>query len=352
MRLLYGGPLVELYEGRIDGHSVRIAMLTEAGGADPGTRRRFIEAASASAGPGGSYTPIEDCDLDAQRPWAATRVSEHRDERGAERLVEAVGSAAPSATFARRIIPTLPGIPDSHPGRFLPFLVAGAMLLGVAAGYGAAQWGDAAGRGEQQPGQDAAATGGEVPAAPFLDPPPAEPEPAEVPDVSVVGPAFTEEDPVQVHASGPGYPFAFRLPEAGWECSFLAEGEARQRCVNDEEGTGDWTLRAQITWRPCPHDCPAQTAEQMEVDWIEPWDSWVAQEADLQPFDSDTGYDELSGRIDGEEHYILVLSYFFESDDGPSHVGVVADGVAEETETVQKIVNDIRTQAEAAGSGS
>jgi hypothetical protein len=51
---------------------------------------------------------------------------------------------------------------------------------------------------------------------------------------------------------------------------------------------------------------------------------------------------------DGEDVYVLVVSHVFDSEIGPTHLGVITDGHPDSTETLQKIANDVRTQAGAA----
>jgi hypothetical protein len=206
-------------------------------------------------------------------------------------------------------------------------------------------------RQDEQP-PDLPEVAAEVPEAPFMDPMP-RPEKAELvgaEPISVVGPVFGEDEALEVR-DDLDFPFAFRLPDEEWICVITgaAPGETRRHCINEEPG--GWTERVRIVWRLCPDDCPDDTAAALESDWPEGWLSEeTGAEPSLEPVDDATAYAELSGVDDeGEDLYTLVVSHFFDTEFGPAHVGVITDGHASSTETLQKIANDVRTQAGAAG---
>jgi hypothetical protein len=374
-----------------DGTEVTIAVLTGQAASDPGARGAFADVVwqhSVGAVPG--QATVTSADLHAVFPWAAARTPP--GGAGAEqllaRVVDLPDAAAPVPADqppapVSPLAPVSPPVTDTPPepvsplpilpgrvrlpvrSRLAPLTRSGSpwpWLLGAAGGVllvlvaataiGAVQtWLDtepgARTTGPQSTGpQSTGAPGATAPAGPDESagggPDPVDPDlPVlrEVAPVSVVGATFAPDEPAESMAPL-GWPIAFRLPP-GWDCfeGRLDEMPAAEYydCRDQPEG-GD--QRVGVILQECPTSCTEGEQEQMLEEWLD------VPQAAVRVDGAPTAYVETGRNEDG--NYSVDLGHFFGPEPGgPLRwlVGVYAESPLETRADVQKILNDIVSQA-------
>jgi hypothetical protein len=188
-----------------------------------------------------------------------------------------------------------------------------------------------------------------LPPDPFASPMPRfHPELRDRAPVRVTGSVYEGGERTEVR-DDIGLPFAFRLP-VDWPCVVGSDRPAAvlRHCFADA-GSGDAgqanRLRVRVILRLCPGTCPAAAQRKLDGDWLSEWRDqtgpWKRLPAPTRVTDATTRWTEQ--REGGG--YVLVMSHVFT---GPGriryHVGAAADGPAAKAATLQKIINDIRTQ--------
>jgi hypothetical protein len=180
------------------------------------------------------------------------------------------------------------------------------------------------------------------PAAPFVGwAPPGAPRYSSLrTPAPLIGPVYTTKDKVVVR-NDLGLPFAFLLP-SGWACAPLTTDTPygiRSDCVDG--GATTFNVQLRIMARDCPGNCPVATRTRLAQTWPPLWappagTSW-------QP----AGGSTLYAQVTAGGRYHLWLSQITISNHGLGRmqVGVAIDGPVAQTQLMQKIVNDIRTQA-------
>jgi hypothetical protein len=155
--------------------------------------------------------------------------------------------------------------------------------------------------------------------------------------VPVAGPTFGGVEPGTELIVTRGWPFAFRIP-AGWNCvtsTFAGVPDAHAlRC----EPQGGRLASASIVLRHCPWTC--QPDEQKVMDLV-----WYGGGKAEHRSDTTTTYIETPAKPG--QSYALSMSHYFGPSDGQLRwqVGVRIGGDEALRDDLQKILNDVRTQA-------
>jgi hypothetical protein len=350
------GPQGQVYGGRdINGSEVMIAVLAGPLAAQPGVRNAFADVVwrhSVGSEPG--RAAVYAADLDAPRPWAATRG--RSGQPGAEQLLAVLPGATPTAPIPIAMIPPPPpplpttspaqGYPPQPPSRSRnqwPWVFAGGgavvavVLVAVVAVVGVrAVWEDDTnppGPGPTTPPVD----------SPDVTEPPPEPndEPAgeptlrDVEPVSLVGPTFEADEDTWTMAFQ-GWPFAFRAPK-DWSC---ANGEPLPRIPDgDVKACFSPAVQGGVMLWECDAGCDEDEQREKVDLWLDEPDRAVRWG------DSPTYYVETEENDEGL--YEVELGHFFGGDSGAPRwmVGVSFDSPPENRADIQKVVNDILGQA-------
>ena len=176
---------------------------------------------------------------------------------------------------------------------------------------------------------------GTAPPAPAV---PREPQrPLETSGPGVAGPSFVPDDDTREMRLA-GLPFAFRVP-VSWECERdedVPEPVVRYRCHDRSDPADEDPAGGVVEVVPCPPPCGAQAWETLRARYA-PLPAW-------RPVDAQTAVLEHvpATRPGG---YEIRMSRIFSSvpDRLPdTHVFVQMTGAAQDVETLQKVVNDIR----------
>ncbi len=159
--------------------------------------------------------------------------------------------------------------------------------------------------------------------------------------VRVVGPVFSAGESTFT-MSYMGWPFAWRVPGT-WGCMGGTVSLPHAKgfvCV--DESNSNAHQRLHIMFRPCPRVCTVARQRGMAAEWFEtPGRRPVVT-------DATTSYLETMHNANGK--YALSLSHFFPAvHGGPPYwqVGAYVDSPPATRSTVQKIINEVRTQATA-----
>lgn len=161
------------------------------------------------------------------------------------------------------------------------------------------------------------------------------------PPVSVVGPVFGPTEPT-ITRNDLGIPFAFRLPP-GWACVRYSADQAhgvRRACIDSD--VTHFTEQVRIVISECEDGCqPTTRAEMTRGGWPSMWAppataGWATRDADTR----------FVERVGPDGRYHLWMAHFATANGGAAivRIGVAVDGPTASRETLQKIVNDIRTQ--------
>jgi hypothetical protein len=370
------GPQGQVYVGHdATGAEVTIAVLSAGLAAQPPIRNAFADVVwRHSVGSQASRATVYAADLHAARPWAATRGQ--AGTPGAEQLLAALAGTSPTAAMPTTPLPppppplppglapvtptptpthqatAYPGYPPAPPaksGSPLPWVLGGAAVLVVLLGAAAviamiALRDDGTDPPVTQPTNPpvqtppATESPGPSPTAEPTDEPSDEPELRDVDLVSVVGPNFEPGEDTWTMAF-PGWPFAFRTP-GHWDCLRadpvdLFPGAEFWTCVGD---AGDDQRATVMLWE-CDSDCDeAERQEKIEA--------WLDQPDRAEQWnDSPTHYVETEEDQDGL--YSVDLGHFFgaESEGLRWMVGVYVESPPDTREDVQKLLNDVISQA-------
>lgn len=165
-----------------------------------------------------------------------------------------------------------------------------------------------------------------------------------VPARTLVGPSWTASDKTYTMDIA-GVPFAFRTP-ATWGCvkgKIDIEGAKAWVCIDEgnvfdsSAPEPDRTKRLQFMLRPCPGSCAAGDRLTLDREWFD-------KDAKIASAGADTSYVEVARNADGR--YTLDMSHYITTTDGTKWQVAVGTYSRPETRSpVQKIVNDILTQA-------
>ena len=157
----------------------------------------------------------------------------------------------------------------------------------------------------------------------------------------LLGPMYGPTDSVAVR-NDLGFPFAFLLPK-GWACAPLttdATFGVRSDCVDG--GATTFNVQLRIMARNCLNGCTTAARNQLaRQSWPAAWappagTSWVP-----------AGVSAQYAQVTKDGRYRLWVSLITISNGGEARmqVAVAVDGPVADTQLMQKIVNDIRTQA-------
>lgn len=165
-----------------------------------------------------------------------------------------------------------------------------------------------------------------------------------VPARTLVGPSWAASDKTYTMDIA-GVPFAFRTP-ATWGCvtgTIDIDGAKAWVCIDEgnifdsSAPEPDRTKRLQFMLRPCPGSCTATDKTTLDREWFD-------KGAKINNVGPDTSYVEVARNAEGR--YILDMSHYITQADGTRWQVAVGTYSRPETRSpVQKIVNDIYTQA-------
>jgi hypothetical protein len=350
------GPQGRVYVGHdAGGAEVTIAVLAAPLAEQPAIRNAFADVVwrhSVGSQPGRST--VYAADLHAPRPWAAARAL--AGQPGAEQLFTVLAGTAPTGampaappppppTSTFQGYPAYPSAPPARSGSPLPWVLGGAavlvVLLAAAAVIGviALRDGDTGPPVTQPttpPTQSPVPT--ESPAPEPTDEPTGEPALRDVEQVSLVGPNFALDEDTWTMAFE-GWPFAFRGPK-DWTC---AHGQEIPRIPDADPwacfgGPESGEQGGVMLWE-CDADCDEEEQQEKIDTWLDEPDQAV------QWGDSPTYYVETEENDDGL--YTIDLGHFFGtgSEELRWMVGVYVEAPSESPEDVQKVLNDILSQA-------
>jgi hypothetical protein len=154
----------------------------------------------------------------------------------------------------------------------------------------------------------------------------------------VIGPTFAAGESTFTMGFS-GWPFAWRVPGT-WGClraTVDLPGARVYTCVDEQHLTARQKLNIMI--RPCPTTCTPAEQKGMTAAWFDA----PGRRASLR--DATTSY--LQTPSDSRGKYTLDVSHFFaDRPGGPLHwqVGSYVESPPATKGTVQKIVNDVRSQ--------
>ncbi|QSB05459.1 hypothetical protein [Natronoglycomyces albus] len=372
------GPFTDVATARVEGayeicegmdtagRSVQILTLGITSAKDPGRRALLSDTvawAHATAGPGDA--PILQADLTSDQPYVVTLQSPqmHGAERILDRLLELGPPTGPiplvstqrsgnaphheSAASTTGSQPAVPhsmspfgpnGSTPSHHSSGItrkpkkpPRLNALVAILGVLAllVLGGGSWAAWTYLGPDDTANDAAptdaetneeSTGGTSALEDSFVP---EFKPA-VEELHLPAGVFEDDEETKTVAEA-GWPFAFRIP-ADFSCS----EEGRIFKCSPPSGGNDVTL----SWSVCPDGCPDSVQDELHSQM--PY-------GPLDRFNSTIGFSERHPH----DVYRASLSFFVPVDEEVIHIKLVADTAQNTAEEVQKIINDVLTQAHA-----
>ncbi|WP_213453974.1 hypothetical protein [Rhizomonospora bruguierae] len=351
LRQVGQNPMAQLYSGAdASGAPVTVVVLREQAAADPALRAAFAAAVSHNSfaqQPGD--VPVHAADLASTRPWAATYA--RSGQAGAERLLAGLpGGPVVPVPAAYTPPPVQPAPAGMSTGARAALIAAGVVLL-MAAAVGVFYLGGSLAGGKPQAERSTPpvvkpshGTGAPVP------PPatgsggtgsPGRPVLRNVSPVTVVGPSFAAGEETYTMRFD-GWPFAFRTP-GSWGClgGKTTIPNAKAWVCVDERNT-DAKQKVNVLLRPCPTTCTA--AEQVAMNRV-----WLDEPEKAEVLRQRTYYVET--RTNGEGMYTVDGSHFFSGSEDPAdralrwQVGVFIKSPPETRDVVQKILNDIVTQA-------
>lgn len=363
-----GNPDVTVYEATDrTGRAVVVVVMTPvAASLRPRQREAFVVAASDAAAADGPAGAVVAVDVDADRPWVAvtsppglvalrdilatvhtspgellpgsegTGTDGEAPEDDATGGTESRDTAESAAELRARIDTTrpeypLPGMPR-RPVTAVWGMIAAAVLLSVVAVTAFhVVWQPES---ESTPPSARATTVPSLDDNPFVSPSRIPPPPVlrRVPPVRLVGPLFGPKDTTQV-VHPRELPFAYRVP-ASWDCGRgnILPGGVGYFCDAD---TKAGVARVTVFVRRCRAVCTRAERDRFGQDWMDAPVTYRERDATTQLAD-----------VSGAGYYRLAISHLFRDSAGKLtwHVGVFARATPAYTATVQKVVNDIRSQ--------